>query len=78
MFIFNILNELSGQLRVPSALHTAIYHSVGLPVDLWLHGYKQAVWMCSRRDKYLAPARNRKTIPQTSSRVLITILGVTK
>ena len=77
-FIFKILYELSAQLRVPAALPNGKYPAVGLAVERLLHGSIQAVRSCSRRDNYLAPARNRTTILQTSSCVLIPTLGVSE
>ena len=78
VFIFNILDGLSGQLCAPAALPTGKYPPVGLAVERRLHWSIQAVWTFSIRDKYLAAARNRTTIPQTPSRVLLTILGVSR
>ena len=57
-FIFNILAELSGQLRAP----------VDLALERRLSGSTEAVWTFSRRDKYLASARSRRTMPCISSR----------
>ena len=50
VFIFNILDVLSGQLRAPAALATGKYPPVGLAVERGLHGSIEAVWTCSRRD----------------------------
>ena len=67
VFIFNILVGLSGQLRSPANLAIGKYSSVGLAAERRLSGFPGAVWTLSRRDRYLASARNRKTIPQTLS-----------
>ena len=64
VFIFNILVGLSGQLRAPATLATGKYSPVGLAVEGRLCVCPQAVWMFSRRNKYVASARNRTTIPE--------------
>jgi hypothetical protein len=69
VFIFNILAELSGQLRAPITFASGKYSPVGLVVERWLSGPTEAVWTLSRRNKYFACARNRKTIPRTLSGV---------
>ena len=61
LFIFNILVGLSGQLRAPPTLVNGKYSPVGLAVERRLCVCPQAVWMFSRRNKYVAPARNRTT-----------------
>lgn len=38
----------------------------------------ETIWMFSRTDKLFESARNPTKIPQTSSRVLINILGVSR
>ena len=78
VFIFNILDGMCSQLCAPAALAAGKYRLVGLAVEKRLRGSIQAVWTCSRRDKYLVAARNRTTIPQTSTSVLTTIVGVPK
>jgi hypothetical protein len=65
-FIFNILAGLSGQLRAPAALATGKYSPVGLVVERGLSESTEGVWTFSIRDKYLASAKNRTTIPRTS------------
>jgi hypothetical protein len=65
IFIFNILFGLSGQPRAPSTLVTGKYSPGGLAVERWICGTTEAVSRLSRRDKYLASARNRTTIPRT-------------
>jgi hypothetical protein len=65
VFIFKILVVLSGQLRTPTALSTGKYSPVDLAVERRISVFTEAVWTLLRRDKYVASARNRKTIPRT-------------
>jgi hypothetical protein len=67
VFIFKILVVLSGQLRAPTALSTGIYSPIDLAVERLISGFTEAVWTLSGRDKYVASARNRRTIPRTLS-----------
>ena len=64
VFILIILDGLSGQLCAPPALNTGKYPPLCLAVQRGLHWCIEVVWTCSRRDKYLAPARKRTTIPK--------------
>jgi hypothetical protein len=61
----DIFAGLSGQLRAPAALATGKYSPVGLAVERRLRTSTVAVWTVSLRDKYLASAKNRTTIPRT-------------
>jgi len=78
VFICNIFGGLSGQLCSPAALANGKYSPLGLAVERQIRGSTDAVWKLCGRDKYLVPARNCTKIPQTSYRVLITILGVSR
>ena len=64
VFIFKILVGLSGQLRAPANLATRKYSPVSLAVERRLSGSPEAVWTICRRDKYVAPNRNRTTVPE--------------
>jgi hypothetical protein len=65
VFIFKILVVLNGQLRAPAALSTGNYSPVDLAVERRISGSTETVWTLSRIEKYVASARNRKTILRT-------------
>jgi hypothetical protein len=69
VFIFKILVGLRVHLRAPKTLATGKYSVVGLAIETWLRRSREEVWAFSGREKYVASARNRKTIPQTLSGV---------
>ena len=65
VFIFKILVGLSVQLRALAFLASGKYSPVGLAVERPINVCPPAVWIFSRRNKFVAPARNRTTILRT-------------
>jgi len=77
-FNCNILVAISVQLCATTALATGKYSILGLVFERMLSGQIEAVWTCSRIDKYLASGTNLTTILQALSPVLFTILRVSR
>lgn len=63
-FLTLALDRVNGELCVLSSLPLAKERPVSIEKEItWI---SEAVWMLLRRDKAIAPARKRTTIPRTS------------